>query len=363
MAKNDKHHAEEHEDIYKQNFRRWEEALAMRSSEAQLKDSKAADFRQKKEAQAALQTLRNLHKKSFSNALSDIDSSFTGTETQRSKCISFFKSDNSQHLRETRQLFFRFYFDNVAVSKTHISTFPNASLPVNEQISSSSSSNAEMDAVCNSCSVELIVDSTFGSTVCPVCSEVRTGGFGIGMKQTFSEFSSSTRGAAPYIRVSHFREFISRLEGSERTIIPSAVILSVLQACELLGFNPIEQPEKLTYSFIRKTLRDAGFAEFFENVSQIRSLVSTKPMPRFTDLQREQLQRLFMEIQEPFEKHRGERKNFLSYAFITRKLCELLGYFEFLPFLPIFKAVKNRDRADEVWRKICEDINIEFVPT
>ena len=72
---------------------------------------------------------------------------------------------------------------------------------------------------------------------------------------------------------------------------------------------------------------------------------------------------MFNEIQKPFEKYKGKRKNFLSYAYTTYKSCELLGYTEFLPFLQLLKAPQNLKRADDLWELICQDLKYEFIKT
>ena len=162
---------------------------------------------------------------------------------------------------------------------------------------------------------------------------------------------------------SQFNEFISRLEGSERTVIPDALIKAEREFCKLYNYNPIKQPDKITYRFLREALKAKGFAEYFENISQIRGIITEQQPKRFTEEQKSNLERIFKEIQAPFEKHRGNRTNFLSYAYTTYKSCELLNYKEFLPMLPLLKAKKNLDAADALWKKICNELQYEFVPT
>lgn len=127
--------------------------------------------------------------------------------------------------------------------------------------------------------------------------------------------------------------------------------------------NPITNPELVTYQFLRTCLQQRGYARFFENISQIRGILTKQAPYKFSSLQKEQLTRIFKEIQAPFEKHRGNRKNFLSYSYTTYKSCELLGYHEFLPYLPLLKAPQNLMAADRLWKLICADLEYEYVDT
>jgi len=45
------------------------------------------------------------------------------------------------------------------------------------------------------------------------------------------------------------------------------------------------------------------------------------------------------------------------------KLCELLDQQQFLPFFPMLKDREKRIEQDEIWKKICSELNWEFIPT
>ena len=153
-------------------------------------------------------------------------------------------------------------------------------------------------------------------------------------------------------RFLQFKEFIMRLEGSERTLIPKHVINACLGQCAQYDINPMTNPELVTLSRMREFLSSTGYSSFFENIPNIISILTHAPSHRFSSIQKEQLNAIFLSVQGPYEKHKGRRKNFLSYAYITYKLCELLNYNEFLPLLRLLDH-RNLLSADCIWRKIC----------
>ena len=256
------------------------------------------------------------------------------------------------------RLYCSFYFETLVSSTKPICVFPEIPTYTKENKKTTSSSD-----YCDNCDAELVIDEAMGQVTCPVCYIVKQGGEGLGYKQSFIEAQSSNRAPAQYDRRHHFREFIQRLEGAERTEIPERVIHSILYKCRMVKINPVEKPGLVTYTFVRITLRENGYAEFFENISQIISIVTRRQPVMFQDHQKERLQMIFNEIQNPFDKHKGKRKNFLSYSYVLYKSCELCEFFEFLPYLPLFKASKNLHSADIIWRKICDDLGYQFIPT
>ena len=52
-----------------------------------------------------------------------------------------------------------------------------------------------------------------------------------------------------------------------------------------------------------------------------------------------------------------------NYYYTIYKLCELLGQMQFLPYFPLLKDREKQIEQDEIWKKICADLNWEFIPT
>jgi hypothetical protein len=78
----------------------------------------------------------------------------------------------------------------------------------------------------------------------------------------------------------------------------------------------------------------------------------------------ERLRIMFKDIQGPFEKNcPPERKNFLSYSYVLYKFCELLGEDEYLQYFPLLKSKEKLYNQDVLFRKICEELKWEFIPT
>ena len=141
------------------------------------------------------------------------------------------------------------------------------------------------------------------------------------------------------------------------------MINKLLKQCALHRIDPVRDWKMMTYARLRDFLQKIGYAHFFENIGQIIGLLTLRPVKRFSTEQKTKLTQIFKEIQEPFERHKGKRRNFLSYSYTIYKICELLGYDDWLPMLPLLKAPQNLLKADAIWRKICQDCRYEFVQT
>ena len=113
----------------------------------------------------------------------------------------------------------------------------------------------------------------------------------------------------------------------------------------------------------KEILKKLGYNKYYEHIPFIKEKLGIKPPVMSPELE-ETLCNLFMEIQGPYAKFCPEdRVNFLNYYYTVYKLCELLDQREFLPYFPMLKDREKRIEQDEIWKKICEELNWEFIPT
>ena len=162
-----------------------------------------------------------------------------------------------------------------------------------------------------------------------------------------------------YKRINHFREILAQFQAKESTQIPDEVIENLK--------NQIKK-ERITLSQLTNTktkeiLKKLGYNKYYEHIPFIKDMIGIKP-PNMTPELEETLCNLFTEIQEPYAKFCPDyRVNFLNYYYTIYKLCELLDQRHFLPYFPMLKDREKRIEQDEIWKKICNELNWEFIPT
>ena len=162
-----------------------------------------------------------------------------------------------------------------------------------------------------------------------------------------------------YKRINHFREVIAQFQAKETTQIPEEVLENIkLQIKkERIGL------EQITNKRAKEILKRLGYNKYYEHIPFIKDKLGIKPPIMSPELE-DTLCNLFMEIQGPYAKYCPEdRVNFLNYYYTVYKLCELLDQREFLPFFPMLKDREKRIEQDEIWRKICNELDWEFIPT
>jgi len=163
-----------------------------------------------------------------------------------------------------------------------------------------------------------------------------------------------------YKRINHFREWCNQVQGKESTDIPNEIFEKILNEIKK---EKITNTKKITYSKMREILKRLRINKYYEHIPFIKDKLGIKP-PVMTPELEELLCNLFMEIQGPYAKYcPDDRVNFLNYYYTVYKLCELLDQKQFLPFFPMLKDREKRVEQDNIWKKICEELDWEFIPT
>ena len=162
-----------------------------------------------------------------------------------------------------------------------------------------------------------------------------------------------------YKRINHFREILAQFQAKETTLIPDEVFENIkLQIKkERIKLNQI------TNKKAKEILKKLGYNKYYEHIPFIKDKLGIKPPIMSAELE-ERLCNLFTDIQGPYARYcPDDRVNFLNYYYTVYKLCELLDQRQFLSFFPMLKDREKRIEQDEIWKKICEELDWEFIPT
>jgi len=281
----------------------------------------------------------------FENKKSISDGNVVQASTNKSKLVnSFFKikQDNTEELKQQRE-------NNNIVIK-YLSNIDDSFLDVNSFI-------CQTD-ICQICHKgELIPLEDEGIMVCNSCS--RSIPYLIeNEKPSYKEPPKEVCFYA-YKRINHFKEILAQFQGKETTQIPPDVIENIkLQ----IKKERIELAQ-ITNIKTKEILKKLGYNKYYEHIPFIKYKLGIKPPIMSPELE-ETLCNLFIELQSPYSKYcPDDRVNFLNYYYTAYKLCELLGEEKYLPLFPLLKDREKRIEQDDIWKKICEELDWEFIPT
>jgi hypothetical protein len=211
--------------------------------------------------------------------------------------------------------------------------------------------------ICDKCGGELVKVDYKGLIICNSC----------GIQKTFLiEHEKPSYKEPPkevcfyaYKRINHFREILAQFQAKETTQIPEEVLINIKLQIKKERITLKDMTNKKAKDILKKL----GYNKYYEHIPFIKDKLGIRPPIMSPELE-DKLCNLFMEIQKPYAKHcPDDRVNFLNYYYVLYKMCELLNEKTFLAFFPMLKDPVKRIEQDEIWKKICKELNWEFVPT
>lgn len=174
------------------------------------------------------------------------------------------------------------------------------------------------------------------------------------------ERTSYTTTNFAYKRSNHLAEHLACFQGKETTNIPE----SVFEALRSEFKKRRVRSSDISSTLVLETLRKLRLNKFYEHSTQIAFSMSGNPPPTIDVETEETLKAMFNDIQQSFEKNRPpNRKNFMSYNYVIKKMCELIERDDLAACFPLLKSREKLHQQDCIWQKICQDLRYQFIPS
>lgn len=162
-----------------------------------------------------------------------------------------------------------------------------------------------------------------------------------------------------YKRINHFKEILAQFQGKESTNISDEVLDQIKHQIKKERLTI----EHLTFQKTKDILKKLGLNKYYEHITFIKNKLGIKP-PVFSPELETLLCNLFIETLSPYAKVcPNDRVNYLHYYYTLFKLCELIGETQYLDVIPKLKDREVVIEQDDIWKKMCKELNWVFIPT
>jgi hypothetical protein len=203
---------------------------------------------------------------------------------------------------------------------------------------------------CDECKIEKILDMGQSSYICPCCGDSET---------IILDEDRQIKDYSPYRRLNHFREWLNQFQAKQSPDIPDQVFIDIIKE---LNKNRISDLSILNKKKMKIILKKLNYNMYYEHVAYIINKLNNLPPPKITRDMEKIFISMFFAIQEPWEMYKqANRKNFLSYSYVLHKFCELLELDHLLDCFPLHKDPHKIIENDQIWEKICNHLNWEFI--
>ena len=203
---------------------------------------------------------------------------------------------------------------------------------------------------CLECKIEKILNLVESSYICPLCGD---------MEVIIIDEDVQIKDYSPYKRLNRFREWLNAFQAKQSPEIDNSIYNEIIDE---LNKRRITDLSILNREKMRNILKKLKFNYLYEHTHYIINKLTGLPPPKITRDMEKMFIRMFLMIQEPWSKYKPiDRKNFLSYSYVLHKFCELLELDHLLDCFPLHKQLDILMENDCIWKKICTDLNWDFI--
>ncbi len=211
--------------------------------------------------------------------------------------------------------------------------------------------------ICLKCNNEMNIIKNEGLMVCNLCGIVQR--ILIDSDKPCYKEPPPENNYFAYKRINHFNECLSQFQARETTEIPEEVYEKILIEIKKERINNMAD---VTQKKLKEYLKKLGLNKYYEHIPHILYKLNGISPPVIPKEIEETLRNMFKEIQGPFMKVcPKDRKNFLSYSYVLYKLIELLDFNDLKKHFSLLKSREKLYQQDLIWKKICEEVNWQFI--
>lgn len=221
----------------------------------------------------------------------------------------------------------------------------------------------DTEYVCQRCAEAMVICTRQSMMVCSTCGVVRPY---IGTTEANlsyqEEVARNVVSSFSYKRLNHFTEILNSIQARATTEIPPEVILSI--KAEFKKARASTRSE-ITPARVKQHMKKLNYNKYYEHAAYVCTLINGVPAPQLDDELEGTLRRMFLAIQDPFERAiKGTpRKNFLNYKYVMYKFSEILDRPDLLCHFSLLKSAQKLHEQDVIFRQICAELGWKFSPS
>jgi hypothetical protein len=213
----------------------------------------------------------------------------------------------------------------------------------------------QKSVICSRCNIEKILFTTEGCYICKKCGE--TEHIVMENENNNNKESAFEKQKYPYKKINHLKEKLNQFQSKETADVPDEIYDMIIND---LKKKRLRQ-DLVSPADIKAILKKNRQTNYYEHLQQIYCKITGSPPITLSRETETTIINMFQAMQEPFQKHRpDERSNFLSYAYVLNKLFRIIGLEQHSKFFYLLKSKEKLRDQDNIWAKICKDMNWRF---
>ena len=206
---------------------------------------------------------------------------------------------------------------------------------------------------CMDCKLRKIVDYERSTLVCTKCGLCEYYPIYVA---SYNHMMQPSRRKCVYKRYDNFKVILNLFFYGGKRVVPDDIMETIRDEMynETNILYPYEIP--LTIQILECILKRNELSTYKDSIYFIYFKLSGGSFPHITMKEYNTILNIFNVISSIYDKYKpNDRKSFLNYSFVLKKLLIMLGKVEYAKYIPQLKTHSKQKELEQVWEQITKD--------
>ena len=206
---------------------------------------------------------------------------------------------------------------------------------------------------CIECKLRKVVDYERSTLVCTRCGQFESYPVYV---SSYNHTMQPSRRKCIYKRYDNFKVILNQFFYGGKRVVPDDVMVAIKDEIhdETNILYPYEIP--LTIPILECILKRNELSTYKNSIYYIYFKLSGLPTPHITTKEYNMMLKVFDVVSSIYDKYRpSNRKSFLNYSFVLKKLLIMLGKVEYAKYIPKLKTHSKQKELEQLWCLITKD--------
>ena len=206
---------------------------------------------------------------------------------------------------------------------------------------------------CIDCNLEMLIDYKRSTLVCTKCGVFEYYPVHV---QSYNHTMRYSRRKWIYKRSDNFKVILDQFFYSLKQRVPDDVMKAIRN--EICNRDNIlyNYTIPLTIPILECILKRNKMMKYKNSIYFIFFKLKSQPLPYITITEKNMMLNMFNVVSSTYDKYKpNDRKSFLNYSFVLKKLLIMLGKVEYAKYIPKLKTNSKQKELERVWELITKD--------
>ena len=206
---------------------------------------------------------------------------------------------------------------------------------------------------CIDCNLEMLIDYEKSTLVCTKCGVFEYYPIHV---QSYNHTMRYSRRKCIYKRYDNFKNILDQFFYGGNKVVPDDVMETIRD--EICNRDNIlyNYTIPITIPILECILKRNKMMKYKNIIYFIFFKLKSQPLPYITITEKDMMLNMFNVVSSTYDKYKpNDRKSFLNYSFVLKKLMIMLGKVEYAKYIPKLKTNSKQKELERIWELITKD--------